>query len=108
MGYDISYALWTTVMSQVLTDFVAKWTKTQMESTPTNGRYWVMYFVGSLMKEGAVSGLVFISPSREQLRYAVRLHFQASNIVAEYEALVNGLCITVDLGIQCLDARGDS
>jgi hypothetical protein len=28
--------------------------------------------------------------------------------VAEYEALVNGLRIAVELGVQCLDARGDS
>jgi hypothetical protein len=28
--------------------------------------------------------------------------------MAEYEALVNGLRITVELGVWCLDARGDS
>ena len=28
--------------------------------------------------------------------------------MAEYEALVNGLCITIELGIQRLDIRGDS
>jgi hypothetical protein len=38
----------------------------------------------------------------------LRLHFLASNNVAEYEALVNGLCITIELGVRCLDARGDS
>jgi hypothetical protein len=34
--------------------------------------------------------------------------FLASNNVAEYEALVNGLRITVELGVRRLDARGDS
>jgi ribonuclease HI len=38
----------------------------------------------------------------------VRLHFPASNNVAMYEALINGLCITIELGIQRLDIRGDS
>jgi ribonuclease HI len=38
----------------------------------------------------------------------LRLHFPASNNVVEYEALVNGLRITVELGVRCLDARGDS
>ena len=32
-------------------------------------------------------------------RYVVRLDFQASNNVVEYEALVNRLCIAIDLGI---------
>jgi ribonuclease HI len=38
----------------------------------------------------------------------LRLHFTASNNVAEYEALVNGLRIAIELGVRCLDARGDS
>ena len=42
------------------------------------------------------------------MRYAIRIHFSVSNNVAEYKALVNGLCITIELGIQCLNVRGDS
>jgi hypothetical protein len=38
----------------------------------------------------------------------LRLHFPASNNVAEYEALVNGLRIAIELGVRRLDARGDS
>jgi ribonuclease HI len=38
----------------------------------------------------------------------LRLHFPASNNMAEYEALVNGLRIAVELGVRRLDARGDS
>jgi ribonuclease HI len=67
-----------------------------------------MYFDGSLMKTGAGAGLLFISLLRKHLRYVLRLHFPASNNVAEYEALVNGLRIAIELGVRCLDARGDS
>jgi ribonuclease HI len=67
-----------------------------------------MYFDGSLMKTGAGAGLLVISPLRKHLRYVIRLHFPASNNVAEYEALVNKLRITVELGVWRLDARGDS
>ncbi|XP_021308610.1 uncharacterized protein LOC110432461 [Sorghum bicolor] len=42
------------------------------------------------------------------MRYAIRLHFPASNNTAEYEALVNGLHIAIELGIKRLDIRGDS
>ena len=38
----------------------------------------------------------------------VRLHFPSSNNVAEYEALINGLRITIELGIRRLNVRGDS
>jgi ribonuclease HI len=67
-----------------------------------------MYFDGSLMKTGAGAGLLFISPLGKHLRYVLHLHFPASNNVAEYEALVNGLHIANELGVRRLDARGDS
>jgi ribonuclease HI len=67
-----------------------------------------MYFDGSLMKTGAGAGLLFISPLGKHVRYVLRLHFPASNNVVEYEALINGLRITIELGVQRLDARGDS
>ena len=68
----------------------------------------MMYFDGSLMKKGASAGLVFVSPLRVRMRYMVRLHFPSSNNGAEYEALINGLRITIELGIRHLDVRGDS
>jgi ribonuclease HI len=67
-----------------------------------------MYFDGSLMKTGAGAGLLFISPLGKHLRYVLRLHFPASNNMAKYEALVNGLRIAIELGVRCLNARGDS
>ena len=67
-----------------------------------------MYFDGSLMKTGAGAGLLFISPLGVHMRYVIRLYFATSNNVAEYEALVNGLQIAIELGARRLDVRGDS
>ena len=67
-----------------------------------------MYFDGSLMKKGAGAGLVFVSPLGLRLKYAVCIHFPTSNNVAEYETLMNGLRIAIELGIHRLDVRGDS
>jgi hypothetical protein len=58
-----------------------------------------MYFDGSLMKTGVGMGLLFILPLRVHIRYVIRLHFAASNNVSRYEALVNGWCITIELGV---------
>jgi ribonuclease HI len=69
---------------------------------------WIMYFDGSVMKEGARVGLVFISPLGVRMEYMVRLHFPASNNNAEYKALINGLRTAVELGIKHLEIRGDS
>jgi ribonuclease HI len=108
MGETISFAPRKSVKSQVLADFVAEWVDTQLPTAPIQPELWTMYFDGSLMKTGAGAGLLFISPLGKHLRYVLRLHFPASNNVAEYEALVNGLHIAIELGVRCLDARGDS
>jgi hypothetical protein len=108
MGETISFAPRKAIKSQVLADFVAEWVDTQLPTAPIQPELWTMFFDGSLMKTGAGTGLLFISPLRKHLRYVLRLHFPASNNVAEYEALVNGLCIAIELGVRLLDARGDS
>ena len=95
-------------MSQVLPDFVAEWTDTQLPLAQIQAECWTMYFDGSVMKTGAGAGLLFISPLKKHIRYIIRLDFPASNNMAEYEALLSGLRITIELGVKCLDVRGDS
>jgi ribonuclease HI len=107
MGETISFAPRKAIKSQVLADFVAEWVDTQLPATLIQPELWTMYFDGSLMKTGAGAGLLFISPLGKHLRYVLRLHFPASNNVAEYEALINGLRIAIELGVRRLDARGD-
>jgi ribonuclease HI len=67
-----------------------------------------MYFDGWVMKTGAGAGPLFVSPLGEHMRYVVRLHLPTSNNMAEYEALLSGLRIAIELGVKCLDVRGDS
>jgi ribonuclease HI len=108
MGETISFAPQKAIKSQVLADFVAEWADTQLPMAPIQPELWTMFFDGSLMKTGAGAGLLFVSPLGKHLRYVLRLHFPASNNVAEYEALVNGLRIAIELGVRRLDARSDS
>jgi ribonuclease HI len=108
MGEMLAYAPCKAIMSQILADFVAEWTDTQLPPPQVQAECWTLYFDGSVMKTGAGAGLLFISPLREHMRYAVRLHFFASNNMAEYEALLCGLRIAIETGIKRLDVRGDS
>jgi ribonuclease HI len=87
---------------------VAEWTETQTPLTPMEQEYWTMYFDASLMKSGAKAGLIFISPLGVRMRYMIRIHFLVSNNVVEYESLVNGLHIAIELGVRWLDVQGDS
>jgi ribonuclease HI len=108
MGETISFAPRKAIKSQVLANFVVEWVDTQLPAALIQPELRTMFFDGSLMKTGAGAGLLFISPLGKHLRYVLRLHFLASNNVVEYEALVNGLRIAIELGVRRLDARGDS
>jgi ribonuclease HI len=55
------------------------------------------------MKTSVGVSLIFVSSLGVRRRYMIRLHFAASNNIAEYEGLVNGLHIAIELGIKRLD-----
>jgi ribonuclease HI len=108
MGEMLAYAPRKAIKSQILANFVAKWTDTQLPPLQIQAECWTLYFDGSVMRTGAGAGLLFVSPLGEHMRYAIRLHFPASNNMAEYEALLCGLRIAIETGIKRLDVRGDS
>jgi ribonuclease HI len=108
MGETLAYALRKAIKSQILADFVAEWTDTQLSPPQIQAECWTLYFDGSMMKTGAGVGLLFVSPLGKHMRYAVHLHFPTSNNMAEYEALLCSLRIAIGSGIKRLDVRGDS
>jgi ribonuclease HI len=48
------------------------------------------------------------SPKGESFKYVLQMHFPTCNNVAEYEALLHSLRITMALGIRRLKVLGDS
>jgi hypothetical protein len=108
MGETLAYVPHKAIKSQILADFVAEWTDRQLPPPHVQAECWTLYFDGSVMKTGEGASLLFISPFREHMRYAVRLHFPASNNMAEYEAHLCGLRIAIETDIKRLDVRGDS
>jgi len=108
MSETLTYAPRKAIKSQALADFIVEWTDSQLPPAQVQAELWKMYFDGSLMKTGAGSGLLLISPLGVHMRYVIRIHFAASNNVTDYEALINRLKIAIELGVWCLDVRGNS
>jgi ribonuclease HI len=108
MGETLAYAPRKAIKSQILADFVAEWTDTQLPPPRIQAECWTLYFDGSVMKAGAGVGLLFVSPLGEHMRYAVCLHFPTSNNMAEYEALLCGLKIAIEIGVKRLNVWGGS
>jgi hypothetical protein len=78
-GTKYHYAPRSAIKSEVLADFVAEWMEMQTPPAKIGHETGIMYFDGSVMKEGASVGLVFILPLGVHMEYMVRLHFPASN-----------------------------
>jgi hypothetical protein len=71
-------------------------------------RVWHMHFDGAFSRLGKGAGIVLQSPSGKISKFSYRLEFEATNNVAEYEALLLGLEVCIEKGIKCLCIKGDS
>ncbi|XP_070013848.1 uncharacterized protein [Nicotiana sylvestris] len=69
---------------------------------------WKMYFDGAAHRGGAGAGVVFVTPQGEVLPYSFILTQLCSNNVAEYQALILGLEMVVDMKQLQLQVFGDS
>ena len=61
---------------------------------------WMMFFDGAARREGAGASVVFVSPQRRILLYSFSLSELCSNNVAEYQALIIGLQMAIEMGIS--------
>ncbi|XP_050125410.1 uncharacterized protein LOC126602551 [Malus sylvestris] len=69
---------------------------------------WQLYFDRAARKKGARADIMFITPYGGLIPYSFSLMELCSNDVAEYESLIIGLEIALELHVDCLQAYGDS
>ena len=71
-------------------------------------RPWVLKFDGSSTEKSDGAGIVIVSPKGIKTTLSFNLAFKCTNNQAEYEALVIGLEILMELGAQEVHIIGDS
>ena len=106
------------VQRRALAEFITEWTPSLYEEvleivipSKESPQEWIMYFDGAFSLQGVGAGVLLVTPSREQLKYVIQMHFsreEATNNTTEYEGLLAGLRIAAELGIKKLIIRGDS
>jgi ribonuclease HI len=77
------------------------------ELPPSITPVWKLFFDGASSREGAGAGVVFVSPAQEIISLSYKLEFEATNNVAKYEAVVLGLRVAREMGIQEVEVFGD-
>ncbi|XP_040372973.1 uncharacterized protein LOC121052309 [Rosa chinensis] len=69
---------------------------------------WVLFFEGSRTETLAGAGIVLENPAGDRFSYSFQLEFKCTNNQAEYEALIIGLEVLLELGVRDVQVRGDS
>ncbi|XP_074356069.1 uncharacterized protein LOC141695747 [Apium graveolens] len=70
--------------------------------------WWILYVNGVINNSGAGAGIVLVTPEGHHLMSAIHFKFYVTNNDAEYEALINGMKIALEVGVVNLIARSDS
>ncbi|XP_015965562.1 uncharacterized protein LOC107489321 [Arachis duranensis] len=103
--FDIQFQPRGSVKSQCLAEFVAEFTNT---SSDERSRLWTLFVDGASNPQGAGAGILLESSDGLILKHSLRFSFKASNNQAEYEALIAGLRLAIDLDIHDLKVYCDS
>ncbi|KAM2561478.1 hypothetical protein TB1_012544 [Malus domestica] len=122
--FDISYQPKPVEKGQAVADFIANFTypvdivstPKEVVSLPSEAQKieptapaWSLYVDGSSNQQGCGARLVFTTPDKVVMEYALRFKFKASNNKAEYEALLAGLHLAKHLGVtNNFDAKDSS
>ncbi|XP_057790567.1 LOW QUALITY PROTEIN: uncharacterized protein LOC131007657 [Salvia miltiorrhiza] len=117
--FEIVYVPQKAVKGQVLADFLAdhpipaEWELS--DDLPDEDALvidvalpWWMFFDGASHKEGAGAGIVFVTPEHQVLPFSFTLTENCSNNVAEYQALILGLEMALNMQQSHLKVYGDS
>jgi ribonuclease HI len=111
--YHITFEPRTAIKSQVLADFIVDWTGPTRQQEEPSEKVWTIHYDNTWFHTGAGAAGIITSPTGVKHRYAARLSFalesdRCTNNIAEYEAVILGLCQLKALGVTTCIVKTDS
>ncbi|GKV49877.1 hypothetical protein SLEP1_g56600 [Rubroshorea leprosula] len=114
--FNLKYIPQKAVKGQALADFLADHLCLDVEADEEKGINlfsislvpWKLIFDGSSIETMSGVGVVVISPSGLKTQMSFQLDFDCTNNQVEYEALIIGLEILVELKVSMVEVIGDS
>ncbi|KAL0458768.1 UNVERIFIED_CONTAM: hypothetical protein Slati_0504000 [Sesamum latifolium] len=105
--YSTEADIGTTIKAQALADFISEMAEMTIKDASQDHK-WLLHVDGSSTAQGSGAGIVITTPQSEDLEFAIKFSFKASNNEAEYEALVIGMRMAHETGAKHLLAYSDS
>ncbi|XP_074374495.1 uncharacterized protein LOC141714898 [Apium graveolens] len=124
--FDLEYCPRTAIKGHALADFILEFDSavdnkaivlaepSSQGNPPVDVReefphpWWILHVDGVVNNNGAGAGIVLITPKGHRLMSVIHFKFYVTNNDAEYEALINGLKIAMEVGVVNLIVRSDS
>ncbi|XP_064950502.1 uncharacterized protein LOC135604780 [Musa acuminata AAA Group] len=106
--FDIWYVPRTAIKSQAVADFISELTQLEAEEPESVKTGWLLRVDGSSGRKGAGAGLVLEAPDGRSFERSLRFGFKATNNEAEYEALLAGLRLAVEMQVGDIHVLTDS
>ena len=123
--FDINYKPRTAIKGQALADFILEFPEdgdgsgamivydpSLRESVLSKEEvlelWWMLHVDGAVNNEGSGADIVLVSPEGHRLLSAIHFTFKISNDDAEYEALIGGLRLAIEMKVKKLIVKSDS
>ncbi|RDY04814.1 Gypsy retrotransposon integrase-like protein 1, partial [Mucuna pruriens] len=102
--FDITFEKRGPIKAQALADFITELT---IEQEQTEGE-WYLSVDGSSNQTGSCAGVILEGPNRVLVEQSLHFDFKANNNQAEYEALLAGMRLALEIEAKRLVAKSDS
>nr|XP_009387619.1 PREDICTED: uncharacterized protein LOC103974492 [Musa acuminata subsp. malaccensis] len=99
--HDIRYSPRTAVKAQVVADFIAELTHLEDADLKQSPEAWTLHVDSSANSRGTGAGLV-LAPDGRSFERSLRFGFKATNNEAEYEALLAGLRLALEMQVVAI------
>ncbi|XP_065012847.1 uncharacterized protein LOC135641416 [Musa acuminata AAA Group] len=106
--YDILYVPRTAIKAQAVADFLVELTQIADGDHEQPPEAWVLHVDRSANSKGAGAGLVLLAPDGRSFVRSLRFGFQATNNEVEYEALLAGLRLALEMQVTAIHVLTDS
>ncbi|XP_065039398.1 uncharacterized protein LOC135673926 [Musa acuminata AAA Group] len=106
--HDIRYLPRTAIKAQAVADFIAELTRMEDINLEQAPEAWTLHVDGSANSKGVGAGLVLLAPDGRSFERSLRFGFKATNNEAEYEALLAGLRLALEMQVAAIHVHTDS
>ncbi|GKV32500.1 hypothetical protein SLEP1_g41100 [Rubroshorea leprosula] len=105
--FEITFQHRSAIRAQALADFIVECTPCHSTLNPKPND-WTLYVDGASSSKGSRAGALLIGPDGYRSEHALKFNFDTTNNMAEYEALILGLQLALELKVKVIQVYSDS